>query len=64
MKKTYCDECAFLQNREVKTNDGIVTGTRYYCSKKKKWFSIGATLEEIGFSYCAEGANKNGGKRR
>lgn len=54
-EKVYCDECKYLQNRKIKLNDGTVTGTRYYCSKKKKWFCIGSTFEEIGLNCCAEG---------
>ncbi len=57
MVKIYCDECEYLQNREIKVN-GNVTGTRYYCPKKQKWFPIGTNLEEIGFSFCAEGQRK------
>ena len=33
MEKVYCDECKYLQNREIKVGDEV-TGTRYYCSKK------------------------------
>ena len=53
-EKVYCDECKYLQNREIKVNDKV-TGTRFYCSKKNVWFTIGTTLEQIGFHCCAEG---------
>lgn len=56
-EKVYCDECKYLQNREIKVNDEV-TGTRYYCSKKKRWFSIGETIKLIGFHFCAEGNKK------
>ena len=60
MGKTYCDECKYLQNREIKVN-GTVTGTRYYCSKKNWWFGIGSTFEEVGLNCCAEGKRKEAG---
>ena len=56
-EKVYCDECIFLQNRQIKVNDEV-TGTMFYCPKKKYWFSIGSTLELVGFSCCAEGVKK------
>lgn len=67
MDKVYCDECIHLQNRDVfaeviegNYEDRISTKTiktkkRYYCPIKEKWFSIGATIQEIGFSYCEKG---------
>lgn len=57
MAKTYCDECLFLQNREIKVK-GKVTGTRYYCPVINKWYGIGTTEKEIGFMYCDCGKRK------
>ena len=62
--KTYCDECEYLQERPIKaevpmdSGNYIVTGSRFYCSKHQKWWSIHTTIEQVGFSYCMEGAAK------
>ena len=62
--KVYCNECVFLEERpilaEVPMDSGnyIKTGTRYYCSCHKKWYSINTTLEIMGFNYCVYGQRK------
>lgn len=62
--KVYCDECVFLENRptlaETFYNSGKYeqTGTRFYCRKKEKWYTIGTTIEQIGFSWCLDGIKK------
>ena len=62
--KVYCDECRFLEERptkaEVPMDSGnyIVTGTRYYCSKHKKWWSINTSTEQVGYSSCVYGERK------
>lgn len=57
--KIYCDECKFLEERPVFANDlhGIImqTGTRFYCPIKNRWYTIGMTIEQIGYEYCNKG---------
>lgn len=62
--KVYCDECTFLEERPVKaevqmdSGNYIVTGTRFYCSKHQKWWSLNTTLELVGYSSCVYGERK------
>lgn len=62
--KIYCDECKFLEEKptlaETYFNSGeyVQTGTRFYCPKKNKWYTIGSTLEHIGMGWCLEGIKK------
>ena len=59
--KVYCDECIYLEERpakaEVPMDSGnyITTGTRFYCRKHDKWYSIGTNKELIRFNYCVQG---------
>lgn len=63
--KVYCDECIYLEKRPIKaevpmgSGNYIVTGTRFYCRKHDKWYSIGTNEELIKFGYCVEGEIKN-----
>lgn len=64
-RKVYCDECKFLENRQIKaevpldSGNYIVTGNRFYCPKHDKWWPIRATLEDVSFSYCVYGERKD-----
>lgn len=63
--KVYCDECKFLEERptlaETSFGSGVYTqtGTRFYCAKCNRWYTIGTTLEQVGFSWCLKGEKKN-----
>jgi hypothetical protein len=65
--KVYCDECRFLEERptlaETSFGSGeyAQTGTRFYCSKYGKWYTINSTIEEIGFCWCLGGEKKDEG---
>lgn len=58
-EKVYCDECIYLQNRDIKVN-GNITGKRYYCPVLNKWYAIGTTKKEVGFMCCDCGKRKGG----
>ena len=63
--KVYCDECKFLEERptlaETSFGSGeyVQTGTRFYCSKKGKWYTLNSTIEEVGFCWCLSGEKKD-----
>lgn len=62
--KTYCNECAFLEERpviaEIPMDSGHYekTGTRYYCPIHQKWFSLNTPFELMQFNYCFCGKQK------
>lgn len=62
--KVYCDECIYLEERPIKaevpmdSGNYITTGTRYYCSKHDKWYSIGTNEKLISFSCCCMGERR------
>lgn len=63
--KVYCDECIFLEERPIKaevpfdSGNYITTGTRFYCRRHDKWYSLCTSKEHLKFDYCVMGEKQN-----
>lgn len=59
--RTYCDECKYLETRDVKaeipqfSGNYEQTGKRYHCILHDKWYSINTSKELVGHSFCVQG---------
>ena len=59
-----CDKCKHLQERLVKaevpafSGNYEVTGTRFYCAKFDKWYSLNTKVNDMKYNGCLEGEEK------
>ena len=66
MKKIYCDECKFLEEQGVLSEEADEygrfeeIGTRFYCRYHKRYFDFYVNEKSVGLCSCAYGIERNG----